>query len=215
MSPMGVFGGTFDPIHYGHLRTAFEMLQALRFDEVRFMPCGDPPHRGATYASPAERLQMVTLAVSGQKGFTVDDRELERGGPSYTIDTLLTLRREFPDRSLGLIVGMDAFLGLPGWHHWDEILGVAHIIVAHRPGWKAPDIGVLGELIADFGTHRVDDLHRELHGQIHIHAVTQLEISSTEIRDLVAAGRDPRFLMPDAVRDQIIAGGCYAEGGKI
>jgi nicotinate-nucleotide adenylyltransferase len=99
---------------------------------------------------------------------------------------------------------------MPGWHRWEEILGVAHIIVAHRPGWKAPDIGPLGDLISEFGTHRVNDLHTSLNGRVHIHAVTQLEISSTEIRDLVAAGRDPRFLMPDAVRDEIEKSGCYA-----
>jgi nicotinate-nucleotide adenylyltransferase len=207
---MGVFGGTFDPIHYGHLRTAFELLQALRFEEVRFIPCGDPPHRGATFAEASQRLRMVELAVSGQDGFAVDDRELRRSGPSYTIDTLLALRGEFPDRALGLIVGMDAFLGFTGWHRWDEILDVAHIVVAHRPGWKAPDLGPLGELITEFGTHRVDDLHDALNGRIHIHAVTQLEIASTEIRDLVAAGRDPRFLMPDAVRNEIENCGCYA-----
>jgi nicotinate-nucleotide adenylyltransferase len=207
---MGVFGGTFDPIHYGHLRTAFEMLQALRFEEVRFIPCGDPPHRGSTFAAAPQRLRMVELAVSGQEGFAVDDRELRRKGPSYTIDTLLDLRGEFPDRALGLIVGMDAFLGFTGWHRWDEILDVAHIVVAHRPGWKAPDLGPLGELITEFGTHRVDDLHDALNGRIHIHAVTQLEIASTEIRDLVAAGRDPRFLMPDAVRNEIENSGCYA-----
>lgn len=210
MRPMGVFGGTFDPIHYGHLRTAFEMLQALQFDEVRFMPCGDPPHRGTTFAAATDRLRMVELATTGQSGFVVDDRELRRQGPSYSIDTLLSLREEFPDRALGLIVGMDAFLGLPSWHRWAEILDVAHIIVAHRPGWKAPDMGPLGDMITDFGTHRVDDLHTALHGRIHIHAVTQLEISSTEIRELVAADRDPRFLMPDSVRDEIAASGCYA-----
>lgn len=210
MRPIGVFGGTFDPIHYGHLRTAFEMLQALRFDDVLFTPCGDPPHRGTTFASAAERLRMVEVAIAGLEGFTVDDRELKRDGPSYTIDTLLTLRAEFPERALGLILGMDAFLGLPSWHRWQEILDTAHIIVAHRPGWKAPDIGPLGELLTEFGTHRVNDLHTTLQGRVHIHAVTQLEISSTEIRDLVAAGRDPRFLMPDAVRDEIEATGCYA-----
>lgn len=210
MRPVGIFGGTFDPIHYGHLRTAFEMLQALRFEDVRFMPCGDPPHRGQTFASAAERLRMVEVAIFGQVGFSADDRELLRDGPSYSIDTLSSLRDELPDRSLGLILGMDAFLGLPGWHRWDEILDVAHIVVAHRPGWKAPDIGPLGELITEFGTHRVDDLHTAVNGRIHIHAVTQLEISSTEIRDLVAAGRDPRFLMPDAVRDEIKNSGCYA-----
>ena len=209
MSPVGVFGGTFDPIQYGHLRTAFEMLQALRFDEVRIMPCGDPPHRGKTYASAAERLRMVELAIAGQTGFVADDRELRRGGPSYTIDTLTSLRKDFPRRPLGLIVGMDAFLGLPGWHRWQEILDVAHIVVAHRPGWRAPDIGPLGDLITDYGTHRVDDLHVAVHGRIHIHAVTQLEISSTEIRELVAAGRDPRFLMPDAVCAAIRDSGCY------
>ena len=104
---------------------------------------------------------------------------------------------------MGLIVGMDAFLGLANWHRWDEILDFAHIVVAHRPGWKAPDIGPLGDLISEYGTHRVDDLHEATHGRIHIHAVTQLEIASTEIRDLIAAGRDPRFLMPDAVRNVI------------
>lgn len=203
MRPMGVFGGTFDPIHYGHLRTAFEMLQALRFDEVRFVPCGDPPHRGTTFANAALRLRMVEVAISGQKGFSSDDREIRRDGPSYTIDTLVSLRTEFPQRPLGLILGMDAFLGLPNWHRWDEILDVAHIVVAHRPGWRAPDIGPLGELLSEYGTHRVADLHSAPQGRIHIHAVTQLEISSTEIRDLVAAERDPRFLMPDAVRNVI------------
>ena len=209
MRPIGVFGGTFDPIHYGHLRSAFEMLQALSFDEVRFIPCGDPPHRGITFATAEQRLRLVELAVSGQQGFRADDRELRRDGPSWTIDTLVELRGEFPQRSLGLILGMDAFLGLPGWHRWEEILAQAHIIVAHRPGWKAPDIGALGDLIAECGTHRVDDLHEQTHGRVHIHAVTQLEIASTEIRDLVAAGRDPRFLMPDDVRDEILETGLY------
>ena len=203
MSPIGIFGGTFDPIHYGHLRTAFEMLQALQFDEVRFIPCGDPPHRGTTFADAELRLRMVAAAIEGQRGFVSDDRELRREGPSYSIDTLEGLRSEYPDRSLGLIVGMDAFLGLVNWHRWDELLDIAHIIVAHRPGWKAPDIGPLGDLISEFGTHRVEDLHDATAGRIHIHAVTQLEIASTEIRDLVAAGRDPRFLMPDAVRNVI------------
>jgi nicotinate-nucleotide adenylyltransferase len=211
MTPIGIFGGTFDPIHYGHLRSAFEMLQALDFAEVRFIPCSDPPHRGVTYASAEQRYQLVETAIAGQDGFVADDRELRRGGASYTIDTVLALREEFPDRPLGLIIGMDAFLGLPTWRRWDEILDYAHIVVAHRPGWKAPDIGVLGELIMEHGTHRVDDLHAANSGLVHIHAVTQLEIASTEIRELVAAGRDPRFLMPDSVRDAILAMGLYKE----
>lgn len=214
MSAIGVFGGTFDPIHYGHLRTAFEMLEALSFDEVRLVPCGDPPHRGETFASAESRYEMVRVGTEGLAGFVVDDREIRRDGPSYTIDTLASLRAEFSDAPLGLIVGMDAFLGLPRWHRWGEILDVAHIVVAHRPGWRAPDMGPLGELLSECGTHRVADLHEATHGRIHIHAVTQLEISSTEIRELVAAGRDPRFLMPDAVRDVIAASGCYADSNS-
>jgi len=186
------------------------MLQALRFDEVRFIPSGDPPHRGATFAKAELRLEMVRLATQAEPGFLVDDCELRRDGPSYTIDTLAAKREQHNDASLGLIVGMDAFLGLTSWHRWDELLEFAHIVVAHRPGWRAPDIGVLGELLTVHGTHRVDDLHENRQGRIHIHAVTQLEIASTEIRELVAVGRDPRFLTPDAVRDVILESGCYA-----
>ena len=210
MSAMGVFGGTFDPIHYGHLRTAFEVLQALRFDEVRFMPCGTPPHRGTPVAAADVRLAMVRAATEAQHGFVVDDRELSRDGPSYSVDTLTALRGEFPLRPIALIIGMDAFLDLPKWYHWQEILQLAHIVVAHRPGWKAPDIGPLGELLAERGTHRIGDLHQAKSGHIYILDVTQLEISSTDIRDLVSAGRDPRFLMPDAVRQYILDSGCYA-----
>ena len=210
MRPIGLFGGTFDPVHYGHLRTAFEVLQQLSLDEVRFIPCGDPPHRGVTFADAATRLRLVELATRGQPEFVVDDRELQRDGPSYTVDTLDSLRRESPRRSLCLIVGMDAFLGLPGWHRWDEILGFAHMVIAHRPGWQAPREGVLGELLAERRTDRIEDLHVAECGRIYVQAVTQLEIASTEIRKLAGAGRDPRFLMPDAVRDDILESACYA-----
>lgn len=210
LSPMGIFGGTFDPIHFGHLRSAFEMLQALRLGEVRFMPSGNPPHRAAPIADAALRLEMVRLATEGQEGFVVDDREFRRAGPSYSVDTLTALRKEFPSRSIGLIIGMDAFLSLPKWYHWQEILQLAHIVVAHRPGWRAPDIGELGELLAERGTHRIDDLHQARAGRIYVHDVTQLEIASSEIRELVRLGRDPRFLLPDAVREVINSTGCYA-----
>lgn len=211
MHPIGIFGGTFDPIHYGHLRTAFELIQAARLSEVLFMPAGNPPHREITVASSELRLQMVKAAIAGQPGFNVDDREVRRIGPSYSVDTLAELRAEMPDRSICLIVGMDAFLGLPKWHQWQDILKLAHLIVAHRPGWRAPTMGPLGELLVDGGTGRVDDLHENKAGKIFIHAVTQLEISSTEVRKLIALGRDPRYLMPDAVRDIIQQSGCYSQ----
>jgi nicotinate-nucleotide adenylyltransferase len=176
MNPIGIFGGTFDPIHFGHLRTAFELLQALRLSEMRFMPAGNPPHREATFASPEQRLAMVQAATQGQPGFTVDDREIRREGLSYSVDTMRTLRADFPDRSLCLVIGMDAFLGLPKWHQWRELLELAHLVVAHRPGWRAPSMGPLGELLVDRGTGRIGDLHESRAGCIYIHAVTQLEI---------------------------------------
>jgi nicotinate-nucleotide adenylyltransferase len=191
------------------LRTAFELLQVLRLSEVRFLPAGNPPHRESTVASPELRLQMVQAATRDQPGFIVDDREIRREGLSYSVDTMRTFRADYPDRSLCLIVGMDAFLGLPKWHQWRELLELVHVAVAHRPGWRAPTSGPLGELLVDRGTGRIDDLHEALSGRIFIHAGTQLEISSTEFRKLVAAGRDPRYLMPDAVRDIIQQTGCY------
>jgi nicotinate-nucleotide adenylyltransferase len=203
MRPIGVFGGTFDPIHYGHLRTAFELWQELRLTEVRFLPTGSPPHRDQPYASPELRLKMVQAAVADQPSFVVDDREVRRSGLSYSVDTLTELRRELPDRSLCLMLGMDAFLGLPNWHRWREILTLAHIVVAHRPGWKAPTMGPLGEVMVDHGTGTIRELHEKAAGRIYVHAVTQLEISSTELRALIEAGRDPRYLVPESVREII------------
>ncbi len=210
MKPIGIFGGTFDPIHYGHLRTAFELLQTLHLDEVRFVPCGDPPHRGLTFAPAALRLDMVRLATRDEPGFVVDDRELHREGPSYSIDTLASLREEFPRHSLCLITGMDAFLGLPTWHRWEEILDFAHIVVAHRPGWRAPGDGALGALLEQRRTRAPREVHESLRGLIVVHQVTQLEIASTEIRSLVADGYDPRYLMPDSVREVIMESSCYS-----
>jgi nicotinate-nucleotide adenylyltransferase len=129
------------------------------------------------------------------------------------VDTLAELRADYPDRSLCLLLGMDAFLGLPHWHRWRELFDLAHVVVAHRPGWKAPTVGPLGEVMVDRGTGAVRDLHEKPAGRIFVHAVTQLEISSTELRQLIVAGRDPRYLVPDEVRDIILETRCYAPSG--
>jgi nicotinate-nucleotide adenylyltransferase len=210
--PIGLFGGTFDPIHYGHLRTAFELWQSLKLSQVRFLPTGSPPHRDAPLASSELRLEMVRAAVAGQPGFTVDDREMRRTGVSYSVDTLLDLRREYPQRSLCLLLGMDAFLGMPTWHRWREIFELAHVVVAHRPGWKAPITGPLGEVMVDRGTGSVRALHSATAGLILVQAVTQLEIASTDLRSLLMSGRDLRYLVPEPVRDLILRTGCYAAG---
>jgi nicotinate-nucleotide adenylyltransferase len=209
MSPVGIFGGTFDPIHFGHLRTAFELLHALRLAEVRLVPAGSPPHRGVPLCDARHRLDMVRAAVADQPGLVVDDREVRREGPSYTVLTLRELRDEAPGRPICLLLGMDAFLGLPQWHEWRSVFDLAHVVVAHRPGWIAPVAGRLGELLAERGTQRVEDLHESVAGRIHVRPVTQLEISSTDLRDLIVAGQDPRYLLPDAVRALIRDTGCY------
>ena len=157
MPPIGIFGGTFDPIHCGHLRTAFELWQELGLSQVRFMPTGSPPHRSQLYATPELRLRMVQAAIADQRGFVVDDREVRRSGVSYSVDTLTDMRREFPQTPLCVLLGMDAFLGLPNWHRWREILKLAHIVVAHRPGWRAPTTGPLGEVMVDHGTGTIRD----------------------------------------------------------
>jgi nicotinate-nucleotide adenylyltransferase len=210
MAPVGVFGGTFDPIHYGHLRTAFEILQATRLQHVRLVPARDPPHREPPRVDAAQRLEFVRAAAADEPGFVVDDREIRRGGPSYTVLTLQELRAEWPATPLCLIVGMDAFLGLPTWHRWTELLTLAHVIVAPRPGWIAPDDGLLGDLLARHRALDAEALHNALAGRILIQPVTQLEISSTELRDLLAAGRDPRYLVPDSVRALIRARHSYS-----
>jgi nicotinate-nucleotide adenylyltransferase len=199
-APLGIFGGTFDPIHYGHLRTAFEILHALELREMRFVPAGDPPHRPPPRVDARQRLEQVRAAIGDQPGFAVDDREVRRSGPSYTVLTLTELRNELPDVPLCLVVGMDAFRGLSTWHRWQELLELAHIVVAPRPGWVEPVEGAVGEVLATRRTQDRYALHASLAGRVFIQPVTQLEISSSELRDLLAKGHDPRYLVPDAVR---------------
>jgi nicotinate-nucleotide adenylyltransferase len=206
---MGIIGGTFDPVHYGHLRTALEMLEYAGLAEMRFMPAGTPPHRAAPLADAATRLAMVRAAIEGEPRFCVDDRELRRDGPSWTVDTLAALRAEFPSRPICLVVGMDAFLGLEQWHRWREILGLAHLLVAHRPGWDAPTGGALGALLRERRVHDGAELRATPAGRIGVCAVTQLEISSSAIRELVRAGREPRYLVPDPVCRLLAASGIY------
>jgi nicotinate-nucleotide adenylyltransferase len=209
MGAIGVFGGSFDPIHIGHLRTACELWQKLSLDEVRFLPCRIPPHRDRPVAPAELRLQMVRAATEGQSGFVVDDRELKREGPSYSIDTLASLRADYPARPLALLVGMDALLSFPDWHRWREIFDFAHVIVAHRPGWKPPTAGRIGQLLSRLMVTTADELFAHPAGRIYVQPVTQLEISSSAIRVLVASGADPAYLVTDTVREIIAASGCY------
>jgi nicotinate-nucleotide adenylyltransferase len=211
MSPIGIFGGTFDPIHYGHLRAAWELLEALALEQVRFVPSAQPPHRMLPHTAAALRLRMVEAAIAGEARFVADDREIERGGPSYTVETLASLRREFPRRPLCLLLGMDAFLGLPTWHRWTELFDLAHVVVAHRPGWQLTGEDQLARVLAERRTRDAGDLHAGVAGRVHVQAITQLEISSSGLRRMIAAGRDPKYLLPDSVREMIVELNCYTQ----
>jgi nicotinate-nucleotide adenylyltransferase len=214
MRPVGLFGGTFDPIHFGHLRAAFELTELLDLERVLFIPAADPPHRGRPLADAQTRLAMVLAAVEDEESFHVDDRELHRPGPSYTVLTLEELRREHGDTPLVLMLGMDAFLGLPTWHRWRELLDLAHVAVAHRPGAIVPSSGELGRLISRCRARDRNEIAASPAGRIFVHPGTQLDISSTDLRQALLAGRDPRYLMPEAVRRMINATGIYARQGE-
>ena len=214
MRPFGLFGGMFDPVHYGHLRTAHELFELLDLESIAFVPAGDPPHRAAPLADGATRLAMLRAAIEGDARFLVDDRELRRGGPSYTVLTLEELRAERCAQPIVLIMGMDAFTGLDSWHRATELIRLAHIVVAVRPGAQPPRGGLAAALLRDCGCEDPRRLSAVPAGLVHVNMGTQLDVSSSAVRDVVAAGRDPRYLMPEAVRRIIIARGSYARPGE-
>jgi nicotinate-nucleotide adenylyltransferase len=196
---IAVLGGTFDPVHNAHLRVAWEAAEALDAD-VRLMPANVPPHRPAPVASPAQRVAMLRAALAGQSRLLLDERELRRDKPSYTIDTLREMRAEFgPDRPLILLVGADAFAGLPTWHEWNALFRYAHVAVLTRPGHGADLPTELGAEIAARRVTAASALRGAAFGKVLDLAVTPLEISASAVRALVAAGREPRWLVPDAL----------------
>lgn len=195
---IGVLGGTFDPVHHGHLRPALEIYEALGLSELRLVPCRIPPHRAPPEAAAHHRLAMVERAIAGVPGFRSDARELSRPGPSFTVDTLVDLRAEIgAECPLVLIMGTDAFAGLHGWHRWSEITRLAHVAVAHRPG-AAPAAGSPYLELAP-ATDAAAALRAAAGGRVFFQPVTQLDISATGIRERLHAGRSVRFLLPGSV----------------
>jgi nicotinate-nucleotide adenylyltransferase len=213
MTPLALLGGTFDPIHHGHLRMALECAERAGLDEVRIVPLHTPPHRHAPVATPEQRLAMARLAVEGVARLAVDDSEIRRGGASYTIDTVLALRRALGERPLCLIMGMDAFVALDTWRQWTSLLDCAHIIVVQRPGnetrIESEDVAAL---LHSRSAARPGDLHELPAGRILKLPVPLLDISATRIRRIVAEGKDPSFLLPGAVIDYIRKERLYLAG---
>ena len=204
-APIGILGGTFDPIHYGHLRLAQEVADKLRLAEVRFLPSGTPPHRSSPGAPAADRLAMVQLAVTGNSLFTVDPRETLREGPGYTVDTLTAMRAEVgPAQSLVLLLGADAFLELATWSRWHQLFTLAHVAVAYRPGFPVDtwQSRMPQPLAAEYDKRLMRQplgVHTAPAGGIVVVPIAALDISATLIRDAMLAGSNPRYLLPEEI----------------
>lgn len=214
---IGIFGGTFDPVHFGHLRPALDVKQALGLREMRLIPAFLPPHRESPAANPGQRLTMLRAAVGSEPDLLVDNREMQREGESFMVDTLVSLREELGDEPLCLVLGADAFLQLETWRQWENIPQLAHIVVMHRPGWEL-DIDQASPAIQQLWRERQvtgpkgneqAELHAQPAGKIMLQTVTALGISATQIRSLVAAGKSPRYLLPDSVWNLIRMHGLY------
>lgn len=193
---IGVYGGTFNPVHYGHLRTALEVRELFRLDQLSLVPCRLPAHRDEPAVSAEMRLRMLELATANTPALQIDSRELGRDGPSYMVDTLQSLREESGDMPLLLFIGADAFAGLDRWHQWRRLFDYAHVVVMTRPGFvELP--------LPDFLRQRLVENRECLRGRqaggLFFQAVTLLDISATQIRQIIAADRNPQFLLPDAV----------------
>lgn len=209
MEVIGILGGSFDPVHHGHLRLAVEALEQLRLSEVRLVPVRIPPHRGKPHAGQSVRHRMLGAAIQGSERLGLDARELERDGVSYSVDTLASLREELPGRSLCLLLGLDAFIGIPAWHRWRSLLELAHIGVATRPGASFGDDPVVTKLLAEHAASDANALFERSAGSIVMFEPPQLQISSTYIRDQVRNKRCIRYLVPTKVREIIEEDGLY------
>lgn len=206
---IGLFGGTFNPVHHGHLRLALEACETLGLEQVRLLPCHQPPHRATPNVDSAQRCEMLRLALEDCPPLVLDSRELQRDGPSYTVDSLRSLREELgPEVSLVWIMGGDAFAGLASWHRWRQLLDWAHLLVVARPGWELPEQGPVHEW---WQAHRAEPaaLEEQASGSIVVRTLRLLPISATEIRTMIGAGRSPQFLLPDQVWQYIRERGLY------
>jgi len=205
-----VLGGTFDPVHFGHLRPALDVQQALGIACVHLLPCRLPPHRAAPLATAEQRLELLQLAVADEPALEVDERELHRGGPSYMVDTLESLRAEKGNEPVCLALGMDALLDLDRWHRWQDIPALCHLVVMQRPGSPWPQQDALADWVNTARVTDVSVLDGSEAGCVIGIPVTQMAVSSTQIRNLLAAGQSPRYLLPDTVLNRIRQENWYA-----
>ncbi|MFK8067755.1 MAG: nicotinate-nucleotide adenylyltransferase [Gammaproteobacteria bacterium] len=204
MKPVAIFGGTFNPVHNGHLRAAIEIKETLDLSAVRMIPLFAPPHRDPPEVNADLRLAMLEAATEDNADLIADDREIRRGGISYTAETLRELRSELDSDPLCMILGTDAFAHLHTWRDWQELIELAHIIVVHRPGSDLPKNVPANDLLEKLHTDKIKDLHGSPSGSFMSISIPMLEISSTQIRSILHNNRNPRYLLPESVRKIIM-----------
>ncbi|AIA75844.1 nicotinate-nucleotide adenylyltransferase [Vreelandella sp. 21] len=211
---IGMLGGTFDPVHLGHLRSAVEVREALELDRLHMIPAPQPPLRDTPQVSPEQRFELLRLGISDTPGVMADDRELRREGPSYSVDTLAELRQAYGDSaSLVMIIGFDAFLRLAKWHKANQIFSLAHLVVIARPGYNARWPEELRELVGNREVDSVDELMRSPNGNVLTLALpSMMAISATYIRERLEKGKSVRYLLPEAVEEAILRHGFYHSG---
>ena len=200
---IGIMGGMYNPVHNAHLRVAIECQEKFNFDELKMLPCAVPPHRDSPEVDSQQRCEMLRLALSDVDNISVDTRELDRSGMSYTVDTLRSLKIDFPDVKLFLIVGSDAFQGLNTWHKWKEILQLSNIVIAQRPDNENNLKSEVGQQLKECFTKDIDAFLDSDAGQVFSLVVSQMEISSSQIRELIGKNMSAQFLVPDVVLDFI------------
>jgi len=206
---IGILGGTFDPIHNGHIHIATELLKYLPLDIIKFIPVLIPVHRNQPIATTAQRLTMLNLAIKDTPKLEIDERELHRSTPSYTVDTLLSLREEFPESPLCLIVGMDAFIDLEKWHRWRKLLELAHIVVVNRDHIDIPTQGNLPNIIQQHQTNNSNDLLVQPAGKLFFQTIPPIDVSATQIRERLANQKSIEDLCPIPVCEYIIQENIY------
>ncbi len=207
---LGIFGGSFDPPHFGHIKSALTLLELFDFEQIRFVPCQLSPHKNEVHASSQHRLKMLGLVCDSHNKLVVDDCELKREAPSYTIDTLVEFREKFgKKKSLVLILGMDAYLSFCKWHRYEEILSYCHLMLLQRPGYTLPKSGCEKDFIEEYLVKDINLLVNNTNGKIYLSEIEKIDLSSTAVRNTISDEEQPRYSIPGNIWNYIKRNNLY------
>ncbi len=218
MKKIGIFGGTFNPVHFGHLRVAEEVREQLGFGKILFIPSCNPPLKSGSLAPGRDRYEMTRLAIAGNPFFEISDIECRRPGKSYTVETFAALMKQYPDTDLSLIVGIDSFLDIPAWYQPQRLMELASFVVISRPGFLFSSLSAMvtaeGGVLAELDGHQREfaATHMKNGREVSLMNVTPFHVSATSVRTRVRCGKSVKYLLPDAVESYIISHHLYQEG---